>query len=454
MLRVARDIVALGLAMAAGIAVPAWAGDATELVSARASGAPANGASGEIYGPAISARGRYVAFASQATNLVQGDTNQNLDVFVHDRRTGTTERVSLGLGGAQGNGASSDLDYPAISADGRYVAFSSDADNLVRGDTNEATDVFVRDRRTGITERVSLGRGRAQANGGSHGPVISADGRYVAFSSDADNLVRGDTNEATDVFVRDRWTGTTDRVSLGRGGAQGDDASGFYPGDVDISADGRLVAFASFASNLVQGDTNFEQNVFVRDRRTGRTEAVSLGKKFLTGSQPAISADGRYVAFFGGTEFVFGMGDVSVRGGVFVRDRRTGRAIRVDVGPGGGCDPTGEQLGGGGGEPSLSADGRFVAFSCDADSLVPGDANGTLDVFVRDRRTGTTELVSLGGRSAQANGPSSSPSISADGLSVAFSSEATNLVPRDTNGVVDIFVRRRWPQRDVPGQQY
>ena len=396
MLRVARDIVALGLAMAAGIAVPAWAGDATELVSARASGAPANGASGEIYGPAISARGRYVAFASQATNLVQGDTNQNLDVFVHDRRTGTTERVSLGLGGAQGNGASSDLDYPAISADGRYVAFSSDADNLVRGDTNEATDVFV----------------------------------------------------------RDRWTGTTDRVSLGRGGAQGDDASGFYPGDVDISADGRLVAFASFASNLVQGDTNFEQNVFVRDRRTGRTEAVSLGKKFLTGSQPAISADGRYVAFFGGTEFVFGMGDVSVRGGVFVRDRRTGRAIRVDVGPGGGCDPTGEQLGGGGGEPSLSADGRFVAFSCDADSLVPGDANGTLDVFVRDRRTGTTELVSLGGRSAQANGPSSSPSISADGLSVAFSSEATNLVPRDTNGVVDIFVRRRWPQRDVPGQQY
>src|SRR5438093_763515 len=166
-------------------------------------------------GSALSADGRFVAFDSAATDLVAGDTNGVSDVFVHDRQTGTTERVSVASDGAQGNNASS---YPALSADGRFVAFDSDATNLVAGDTNGTTDVFVHDRQTGTTERVSVASGGGtQGNGKSGGffafPALSADGRFVAFQSDATNLVAGDTNGTTDVFVHDRPTATTERVT-------------------------------------------------------------------------------------------------------------------------------------------------------------------------------------------------------------------------------------------------
>src|SRR5688572_4209052 len=182
---------------------------ATERVSVGSGGSQGDGTS---HASAISADGRYVAFASWASNLVAGDTNGSGDVFVRDRQTGTTERVSVASGGSEGD---ADSWEPAISADGRYVAFSSSASNLVPDDTNGTFDVFIRDRQTGTTERVSVASDGSEGNAGSWEPVIGADGPDVAFSSLADNLVPGDTNGVMDVFVRDRQAGTTERISVG-----------------------------------------------------------------------------------------------------------------------------------------------------------------------------------------------------------------------------------------------
>jgi len=200
-----------------------------------------------------------VAFSSVASNLVPGDTNDDWDVFVRDRVDRVTRRVSVGPGGGQANCGSVE---PAISRGGRYVAFDSSASNLVPGDTNHESDVFVRDRVDRVTRRVSIGPGGHQANRNSGAPAISPGGRYVAFHSSASNLVPGDTNNAFDVFVRDRGDRVTRRVSIGPGGRQANSHS-FDPA---ISADGRHVAFGSDASNLVPGDTNNALDVFVWDR--------------------------------------------------------------------------------------------------------------------------------------------------------------------------------------------
>jgi Tol biopolymer transport system component len=242
---------------------PTLAGDrgTTERVSVNSAEAQGNARS---VGPAISADGRFVAFGSIATNLVRGDTNGTNDLFVRDQRTRTTTRESLGPGGVQSNGASPAISVPAISANGRFVAFDSAATNLVRNDTNAVPDIFVRDRQRGETIRASVRSDGAQANDASADPSISGDGRFVTFVSFASNLVPGDTNDVEDVFVRDLRLGRTSRVSLRADGGQGNDASG-GPFNV-ISADGRFVAFISFASNLVPGDTNNTVDVFVRDR--------------------------------------------------------------------------------------------------------------------------------------------------------------------------------------------
>jgi Tol biopolymer transport system component len=226
----------------------------TRRVSISSTGMPANGSS---YEPSISRDGNVVAFYSDASNLVGGDRNGVPDVYVRVRSAGKTRRVSISSAGAQGNDRSRDA---AVSANGRFVAFASQATNLVGGDSNGVPDVFVRDRLLGKTRRVSISSVEAQGNAGSVAPAISADGRYVAFYSRATNLVGGDTNGSIDVFVRDRSAGTTRRVSVRFDGTQANGRS-LYP---QIAGSGRYVDFISNATNLVDGDTNGSLDVFLR----------------------------------------------------------------------------------------------------------------------------------------------------------------------------------------------
>jgi Tol biopolymer transport system component len=276
---------------------------------------------------AISGDGRYVAFVSAASNLVASDTDRQADVFVHDRRTGRTSRVSISTHGGQPNAG---CEQPAISAHGRFVAFASAASNLVGGDTNGLEDVFVRDRRTHRTQRISVSSQGTQSAGspthsGSNAPSISASGRYVAFHSDASNLVPGDTNGVFDIFVRDRRSGTTARVSVGSGGVQ---ANAESLGPAVISADGRYVAYASLASNLVPGDRNDITDAFIRDRVARRTILASLsstGQQGTDSSWPAaISADDRHLAFSSWAGNLV-PNDVSPGPDVFVRELRLPR---------------------------------------------------------------------------------------------------------------------------------
>ncbi len=265
----------------------------TERVSVDSNGGEAD-ANADDDRLSISANGRFVAWDTPATNLVPGDANGAQDVFVHDNESGITERVSISSSGEQGNGFSA---RSAISADGRFVAFQASATNLVPNDSNGQTDIFVRDRHAGTTERITINNEGAEADGGSFGASISDDGRFVAFASSATNLVDGDTNDTTDVFIRDRLTGTTERVSVNDGGVQGNGDSSVP----SITPDGRFVSFQSTANNLVGDDTNGVKDVFVRDRQDGTTERVNVDS---SGNQAngasasyvlSISADGRFV---------------------------------------------------------------------------------------------------------------------------------------------------------------
>ncbi len=401
----------------------------TERVSVVSGPVESDGASSEH---AVNADGRYVAFMSTADNLVAGDTNGAPDVFVRDRQAGTTERVSVATDGTEGDGS---VWSPAISADGRYVAFTSTSDNLVAGDTNGAPDVFVRDRQAGTTERVSVAGDSTEGNADSEAPSLSSDGRYVMFMSAADNLVAGDTNGAPDVFVRDRQAGTTERVSVAGDGSQALGFSG-YPA---TSADGRYVAFVSAADNLVAGDANGVPDVFVRDRQAGTTERVSVasggGEADAFSWYPATSGDGRYVVFLSAADDLVA-GDTNGAPDVFVRDRQAGTTERASVA----TDGSEGNADSGTAAPSISADGSRVAFVSGASNLVAGDTNGVGDVFLRDRQAGTTERVSVAGDGTQADAASTSTAISADARYVAFSSLATNLVSGDLNGSSDVFV--------------
>jgi len=415
----------------------------TERVSVSSVGAQGNGQSGNV---SISADGRFVLFSSNASTLVAGDTNGDYDTFVHDRTTGTTERVSVSTGGAQAS-SSSFANSNRISGDGRFVTFGSAASNLVAGDTNGTLDIFVRDRQSGTTERVSVDSVGAQANDGTDdAPAISTDGRFVAFASWASNLVAGDTNARVDVFVRDLQNGTTERVSVDSTGGQGNAASG----RPSISADGRFVAYESDASNLVIGDTNGSSDVFVHDRATGTTERVSTDS---TGAQAnsfslygAVSGDGRFVAFTSSASNLVAS-DSNAGWDAFVHDRTTGTTERVSV------DSSGAQQTNSGlfaDSLSISADGRFVAFGSNASNLVANDINGTFDIFVHDRQTGITERASLATGGGQGNDQSGRPTISADGSIIAFFSYATTLVIGDTNNSGDAFVQDRGLHPPIP----
>jgi Tol biopolymer transport system component len=301
----------------------------TVRVSVDSNGVQAN--SGSELG-VISSDGHFVAFTSFATNLVSGSTNSNGDVFVHDMVSGATTRVSVDSNGAQADNGSFS---PSLSSDGRYVAFMSWATNLVSGDTNGASDVFLHDRQTGLTTRISVDSAAVQGNGNSDWPSISADGRFVAFYSSASNLVASDTNASSDVFVHDLQTGATTRVSVDSSGIQGNWNS-YFPA---ISSDGRCVAFSSIASNLVPGDTNAFSDVYVHDLISGATTRVSVDSGGAQGNgnstDASISSDGRFVAFDGSASN-FVQGDTNNVQDVFLRDRSAdGFTSSCDPGAGG-----------------------------------------------------------------------------------------------------------------------
>ena len=411
----------------------------TERVSVASDGTQSNAHS---WSSDISGDGRYVTFSSNATNLVSDDANANGGVFVHDRDTGLTERVSAA-------GYSS-----AISDDGIYVAFYSSAANLVSDDTNGTFDIFVHDRATGISECVSVASDGTQGNDISNDPAISGDGRYVAFASRASNLVIDDTNGEYDIFVHDRVTGITERISVASDAAQADNGS-WSP---DISSDARYVTFYSQATNLVADDTNEEKDVFVHDRNTGITERVSIASDGSEGNfssfSPSISANGRYLAFDSWASNLV-TEDTNNAPDVFVHDRDTGITERVSVTSDGG---QGDYYSF---SAAISGDGRYVAFGSDTTNLVADDSNYLEDIFVHDRVTGITERVSVASDGAQSNNNkegiepavSAGAAISDDGHYVTFYSYAINLVADDTNKSSDIFVRTRAYQRSTSGDE-
>ncbi len=390
----------------------------TRLVSAAADGTSGDDVS---FTPVLSADGRFVAFGSWVPTLVVEDTNATSDVFVRDLLTGAVERVSLGSGGSQVDGPSGG---PAISADGRFVAFHSQAKGLVDPDGNGQWDIFVRDRTRSETEPVSVSANGLAANGHSIEPAISADGRLVAFRSWASDLVESDPNgSVADVFVRDRQAQATIRV-----------ADGF---EHALSGDGRTVAVASAAADLVSDDRNTATDVLVKDLDTGVMERVSVSSAGVEGdldsSSPALSADGRLVAFDSDATMLV-PDDTNGVSDVFVRDRLTMTTERVSL------DPEGGESAASSFAPAISPDGRWVVF-------LRGAALG-FEVWIHDRAGGTTELVSLAIDASEADGPAYFVAIGGDEPLVAFEAAAGNLVPSDANGrLQDAFLAENVPPR-------
>ena len=535
-----------------------------DVVSSGPNGLPANGNS---YWSSLSSDGQLIVFSSDASDLVAGDTNGVMDIFIHDRTADTITRISVATDGSEANGISQ---WASLSADGRFVTFYSEATNLVPG----LTGVFLHDRQTGATSHI--------AAGGT--PVISADGGFIAFHSDANNLVPGDTNGKPDIFVFDRQSAEITRVSVTSDGGQ---ANG-YSVVPHISANGRFVAFTSSAIDLVPGDTRAYWDVFIHDRLTAETRLVSRDSEgdqqrgvswlwglspdgryvaYTTGqtadSMPALwihdrqtrtsrclsctldtfrntkhtsfSADSRYIVFDrigvltlpgldadvyaydllkeemrlvalsrsgltesrsfapaisgDGSLIAFSSADTGLAAGInpdVVQIMVASNPVLSDPPPSTATptatltrtstptptasatstptptatvltshpeimelisvDPNGTPGTSTSIFASLSADGRYVAFSSLASNLVPGDTNGYRDIFVRDRLTGTTTRASIASDGTQGNHHSGSefqgPSISADGRFVTFYSQATNLVPNGIAGVVYVHDRQ------------
>jgi hypothetical protein len=451
--------------------------------------------------PVVSANGRYMAFESDATNLVTAgsvggaDNNNATDIFVYDRLACTIERISLNSNEEQTRNDTVETNpgpdipcevnncfqawsrRPSISADGRYVAFTSNATNLIPGDNNTWRDVFVRDRVAGTTERINEGLASLpdpRILAPTDSPSISGNGRYVAYYSSTGRLVSGDTNSKWDVFVTDRNTDTTIRVSTDSSGNQANDHSGVYvgatslsslpaPDRLGISNDGRYVAFPSWASNLVAGDTNNTcdndgiapatdncADIFVKDTVTGTITRVSISdtEQQSNGASvyPDISDNGQIVTFqsvasnlvANDTNNFCNNDNVAPNtdncSDIFVRDITAGTTTRVSI------STTGVQAGLASYQPTISANGNYVSFVSDSTLLFASDNNQLQDILVRDRAAGTTKLVSSAFNGTQSNGGSFVPDISDDGQFIAFESDANNIATGDlNNGVRDVF---------------
>jgi Tol biopolymer transport system component len=422
----------LSMVAAVGPAYAAPSAARTVRVSVSSAGQQANADSARG-GISVSGDGRLVAFASDASNLVPGDTNGVRDVFVRDLVAGTTERVSLGESGQQGNGLSMN---PSITPDGAFLVFQSRASNLVAGDTNGADDIFLRDLVAGTTKLITANENGQLANGFSETPAISADGRSVAFTSSATNLVFGDHNGLPDVFVKSLSSGFVQLASMAWNGAQANNASRLP----SVNSDGTIVTFMTAASNMTQQpDINGADDIFVRniDQQTTALVSADPDGNYVEAesSTPSISADGAFVAFDSNGPILPGL----VGFHVLVRDLGAATTVVADIQLDGNPASAYSVFG------RLSQTGRFVAFISNSRKLVRGDTNGVIDVFVRDLQLGRTIRASVSSTGQQGNAESSSfdlPAISATGRAVAFASSASNLVPGDSNGFQDAFEHR------------
>jgi Tol biopolymer transport system component len=390
-----------------------------ELVSVSSSGAVADFGI-DLTSLSISDDGNRVAFASLADNLVANDTS-GLDVFVRDRAAGTTVRVSVRTNGAQANNGCAN---PRISGDGSVVVFDSEATNLVAGDRNGASDVFVHDLAAGTTARVSLTSASGEANGDSYLAAVSSDGRQVVFESSASNLVPGDTNGVPDIFVRDRVAGTTTRASVDSSGNQAN-GSNFSP---SISRDGRAVVFTSRANNLDPNDGDGQTDVYLHDLVTGATTLVSVdsagAKADLDSFDPVVSGDGRFVAFSSYADNL-AANDVNNALDVFVRDLVAGTTTCASVDSNGKLSTQSELKSP---QVDLSGDGRFALFDAGDSDLVDGDQNGQNDQFAHENLAAVTTRPSVADGGGEGNGWSGGGRCSVDGSAIAFASYATNLV--------------------------
>lgn len=396
------------------------------LLSANSLGYAGNGNS---FGAAMSADGGLLVFTSYAGDLVPTDYNGCRDVFALDMRTGAVQCVSTDASGQSGTGESFS---PSCSADGRFVAFSTNAANLVFRAGQGGIQVLVRDLESGAIESVSVTADGMLGNRASDSASFSADGRYVVFDSYASNLVAGDGNGQRDVFVKDRLTGALQRASVDTEGtgANGPSWNG------GCSADGRFVVFDSLANNLMAGDSNRGGDIFVKDLVTGVLRCASVDAAGIQGnrysSDPGISADGRYVVFESAAGNLV-PNDVNGAVDIFVKDLLTGAVQRAST------DAGGSEANGASGAASMSADGRYVVFHSYADNLVAGDSNHSPDVFVKDLHTGALRLVSADAAGGQGNAGSYHAGISADGRYVIFSSYANVFADGDRNGSSDVF---------------
>ena len=441
------------------ISISLWSAE-TILVNRNVSGM----ISGSAELPAMSSDGSVIAFQSVASDLVAAglDTNNRADIFVYDKNTNNTEIVSVDSAGQLSNGHSI---TPSISANGRFVAFVSSATNLVPFLFNDTMRVYVHDRQTGSTTLVSTTSIGVPINEDSSNPSISADGRYIAYESDSSFIVDDDTNGHADIFVYDRLTSTNQRVSITNGI---DQANGPSSQPV-ISQNGRYIAFTSSASNFVPFDDNSELDIYRHDRQTNTTQAVSARSSVQVsmgvfnvvdeiGSgrsiEPSMSADGRFIAFATRANNLHTSGSGVMLEQIVLKDM--GLAAQVSALELISFDENGEPANERSRLPSISADAQYVQFQSFATNLIDDDTNGFWDNFLLNRSNDNIERINVGSGEVQGTvggiqfgNWSSQRVISDDGRYIAFWSRHRNLDPLDLNSEFDVFIRDRGEECDA-----
>jgi Tol biopolymer transport system component len=382
----------------------------------------------------ISDDGNLIVFQTDATNVVPGDTNETSDIFLVNRSNGEIRRLSVNEQGEQTLVSEPSI-RPRISGDGSTVVFQSFSTVLVPDDTNGATDVFVVDLAAGKIDTPARNAAGVIGDAGSDEPALSPDGNFIVFRSASTNLVPNDTNGIADIFIRDRMNNTIERVSVATGGIEANGISS----QPAVSPDGRFVVFASDATNLVPDDTNNVTDVFLHDRQTGITTRVSVGTGGIEANGPSVipsigGPDNSLIVFASTADNLVGNdgnGDVDV----FVHNRLTGETSLVSVNLAGTASGNGLSQ-----TPAITPDGRYVVFQSLASDLVLIDLNNSADIFRRDLVTGTTVLVSRTAAGDQGDGPSSRPQISADGRFIIFDTKATTLTLSDLDPSSDVLI--------------